>query len=97
MTIVSGLLEQLELCVVDGLIAGSHHCAAPEVAHSLASDDRADVWSVGCICLRMVLTGLRGVDDINSLLDNIKYTASSLNELTGLAEEVMMSTFRKPL
>ena len=39
----------------------------------------------------MVLTGLRGVDDINSLLDNIKYTPSLINELVSLAEEVTMS------
>ena len=36
----------------------------------------------------MVLTGLRGVDDINSLLDNVKYASSLLNKLTELAEEV---------
>ena len=71
--------------------AGSQHYAAPEVAHSLTSDDRADVWSVGCICLHMVLAGLRGVDNINSLLDNIKYTPSLVAELTSLADEVMLS------
>jgi len=82
-------------------ITGSHNYAAPEVAHTLTSDDRADVWSVGCICLRMVLTGLRGVDDINSLLDIIKYTPAIISELTSFAEEVTISycfsTFRKPL
>ena len=41
----------------------------------------------------MVLTGLRGVDDIDSLLDNIKYTPSSLDELTSLAEEVTVSDY----
>jgi len=38
----------------------------------------------------MVLTGLRGVDDINSRLDNIKYAPSFLDKLTDLAEEVAM-------
>ena len=72
------------------VVAGSHHYSAPEVAHSLTSDDRADVWSVGCIGLRMVLTGLRGVDDITSRLDGVKYIASSLSELINLAEEVTL-------
>jgi len=50
----------------------------------------------------MVLTGLRGVDDINSLLDSIKYTPSLIGELMHHAEEVTVSsycfsTFLKPL
>jgi len=72
-------------------VAGGHHYAAPEVALTLTSDDRADVWSVGCIALRMVLTGLRGVSNVNSRLDGVKYTASAVSQLTGLAEEVRHS------
>ena len=68
-------------------VIGSYHYAAPETAHSLTSGDQADVWSVGCIGLRMVLTGLRGVDNINCKLDDIKYTTSLLHQLTSLAEE----------
>jgi len=83
----------------DDDVTGSHHYAAPEVAHILTSDDRADVWSVGCISLRMVLTGIRGVEDINSLLDNIKYAPSFLTKLIELAEEVtkgFSASLRKP-
>jgi len=69
-------------------VTGSNHYAAPEVAQSLVSGHRSDVWSVGCVALHMVLTGLRGIEDIKSRLDNIKYTASFLNQLTSLAEEV---------
>jgi len=69
-------------------VTGSHHYTAPEVAHMLISDDRADVWSVGCIALRMVLTGLRGVDNIDSRLDTIKYIPAAVDQLTSLAEEV---------
>ena len=69
---------------------GSHHYAAPEVAYTLTSDDRADVWSVGCIGLRMVLTGLRGVDNVNSRLEDIKYTSSFCDQLIALAEEVTL-------
>jgi len=36
----------------------------------------------------MVLTGLRGVDDINSVLDDVKYTPCFLSQLTSFAEEV---------
>jgi len=71
-------------------VTGSHHYAAPEVADRLTSDDRADVWSVGCIALRMVLTGVRGADDINNKLDNIKYSQSFVSQLTSFAEEVMI-------
>ena len=71
-------------------VTGSHHYAAPEGANMLTLDDRADVWSVGCIGLRMVLTGLRGVDDISSRLDDSKYTPSFLDQLLNLAEEVMV-------
>jgi len=70
------------------MVAGSHHYAAPEVAQTLTTDHRADVWSIGCIGLHMVLTGLRGVEDINTRLDDIKYTPSFLHQLTSLAEEV---------
>jgi len=71
-------------------VTGSHHYAAPEVAHVLTSDDKADVWSVGCIGLHMVLTGLRGVSNITSRLDEIKYTPAFLNPLLNLAQEVIV-------
>ena len=71
-------------------VTGSHHYAAPEVAHTVTSDDRADVWSVGCIGLHMVLTGLRGADDINIQLDNVKYTPLFLSQIISLAEEVTL-------
>ena len=71
-------------------VVGSHHYSAPEVTHSVTSDDRADVWSVGCIALHMVLTGLRGIDDMSIRLDDVKYSPSSLSHLIGLADEVTL-------
>jgi serine/threonine protein kinase len=70
----------------------SQRWCAPELEHSTTSNSLGDVWAVGCICLQMLTTGLRGAEDITGRLDDVKYSKTGLDELLSLTDEFFKGT-----
>lgn len=77
-------------CDRDFAVTGTLRWLAPELAHSLTSDEPADVWSIGCIALNMMLSGVRDLGNFSNKLELIKFSTTELENLLQLANEVQL-------
>lgn len=75
-------------------VVGSRYFCAPECAELTTTDDKADVWALGCVTLYMMTCGVRGADGIVPKLDDIKYSRSALDDILVLTEEYFSETLQ---